>query len=86
MNLMNYGIVTILNLKIPTLFRLGRHRDATATKISNVVLALPGSVAPKSRSRSLDLLRWGLIPSWIAEPKGGRKPINTMEMDLVLVS
>jgi putative SOS response-associated peptidase YedK len=26
--------------------------------------------------RSLDLLRWGLIPYWCKDPKGGRKPIN----------
>jgi putative SOS response-associated peptidase YedK len=26
--------------------------------------------------RSLDLLRWGLIPHWCKDPKGGRKPIN----------
>lgn len=26
--------------------------------------------------RSLDLLKWGLIPSWCHHPKGGRKPIN----------
>jgi putative SOS response-associated peptidase YedK len=26
--------------------------------------------------RSLDPLRWGLIPSWCKDPKGGRKPIN----------
>jgi putative SOS response-associated peptidase YedK len=25
---------------------------------------------------SLDPLRWGLIPYWCADPKGGRKPIN----------
>jgi hypothetical protein len=25
---------------------------------------------------SLDALRWGLIPSWCQDPKGGRKPIN----------
>ena len=25
---------------------------------------------------SLDLLKWGLIPYWCADPKGGRKPIN----------
>jgi SOS response associated peptidase (SRAP) len=25
---------------------------------------------------SLDPLRWGLIPSWCQDPKGGRKPIN----------
>jgi hypothetical protein len=26
--------------------------------------------------RSLDLLRWGLIPYWCDDPKGGRRPIN----------
>ena len=26
--------------------------------------------------RSLDLLKWGLIPYWCDDPKGGRKPIN----------
>jgi putative SOS response-associated peptidase YedK len=26
--------------------------------------------------RSVDLLKWGLIPYWCADPKGGRKPIN----------
>jgi putative SOS response-associated peptidase YedK len=26
--------------------------------------------------RSLDFIRWGLIPYWCDDPKGGRKPIN----------
>jgi putative SOS response-associated peptidase YedK len=30
----------------------------------------------KTRERSLDLLKWGLIPHWSQDPKGGRKPIN----------
>jgi putative SOS response-associated peptidase YedK len=30
----------------------------------------------KTADRSLDLLRWGLIPYWSQDPKGGRKPIN----------
>ncbi len=30
----------------------------------------------KTGERSLDFLRWGLIPYWCADPKGGRKPIN----------
>ena len=25
---------------------------------------------------SLELLRWGLIPCWMKDPKGGRTPIN----------
>jgi putative SOS response-associated peptidase YedK len=28
------------------------------------------------REVSLDPLRWGLIPNWCNDPKGGRKPIN----------
>ena len=30
----------------------------------------------KTGKRSLDLIRWGLIPHWRTEPKVGRKPIN----------
>ena len=31
---------------------------------------------PQRGRNSLDLLKWGLIPYWCADPKGGRKPIN----------
>ena len=30
----------------------------------------------KTGERSLDLLRWGLIPHWCKDPTGGHKPIN----------
>ena len=30
----------------------------------------------KTGERSLDPIRWGLIPHWCNDPKGGRKPIN----------
>lgn len=30
----------------------------------------------KTGERSLDPIKWGLIPHWCADPKGGRKPIN----------
>ena len=30
----------------------------------------------KTGERSLDLIKWGLIPHWCADPKGGRRPIN----------
>jgi putative SOS response-associated peptidase YedK len=30
----------------------------------------------KTGQRSLDLIKWGLIPHWCNDPKGGRKPIN----------
>jgi putative SOS response-associated peptidase YedK len=31
---------------------------------------------PETGERTLQLLRWGLIPSWTKDAKGGRKPIN----------
>jgi putative SOS response-associated peptidase YedK len=30
----------------------------------------------KTGERTLDLIKWGLIPHWCTDPKGGRKPIN----------
>jgi putative SOS response-associated peptidase YedK len=30
----------------------------------------------KTGERSLDLIKWGLIPHWCEHPNGGRKPIN----------
>jgi putative SOS response-associated peptidase YedK len=30
----------------------------------------------KNGERSLDLLKWGLIPHWCSDPRGGRRPIN----------
>ena len=30
----------------------------------------------KTGERSLDLLKWGLIPHWCIDPRGGRRPIN----------
>jgi len=31
---------------------------------------------PKTGERSLAPLKWGLVPYWCGDPKGGRKPIN----------
>jgi putative SOS response-associated peptidase YedK len=31
---------------------------------------------PDTRSRHLDLLRWGLVPHWAKDPKSVRQPIN----------
>src|ERR1022692_4963947 len=33
----------------------------------------------KTGERSLDLIKWGLIPHWCNDLKGGRKPINAKE-------
>jgi putative SOS response-associated peptidase YedK len=30
----------------------------------------------KTGERSLDLIKWGLIPHWCSDPRGGRRPIN----------
>lgn len=30
----------------------------------------------KTGERSLALIKWGLVPYWCQDPKGGRKPIN----------
>ncbi|MGB8279017.1 MAG: SOS response-associated peptidase [Methylovirgula sp.] len=32
----------------------------------------------ESGEQSLDLLKWGLVPSWSKDPKGGPKPINAV--------
>ena len=31
---------------------------------------------PETGERHLDLLRWGLLPRWVRDPKGARQPIN----------
>lgn len=36
----------------------------------------------KTGKRSLDLIKWGLIPHWCTDPKGGRKPINARAENL----
>jgi putative SOS response-associated peptidase YedK len=30
----------------------------------------------KTGERSLDFIKWGLIPHWFTDPRGGRRPIN----------
>jgi putative SOS response-associated peptidase YedK len=30
----------------------------------------------RTGQRSLDLIKWGLIPHWCTDSKGGRRPIN----------
>jgi putative SOS response-associated peptidase YedK len=31
---------------------------------------------PETRERTLDLLKWGLLPSWTKEPAKAQRPIN----------
>jgi putative SOS response-associated peptidase YedK len=39
-------------------------------------LALAVRLHPQTRTRHLDLLRWGLLPQWAKDPKSVRQPIN----------
>jgi putative SOS response-associated peptidase YedK len=41
---------------------------------SQDILVIPQN--HETGERSLDPLKWGLIPYWCKDPKGGRKPIN----------
>jgi putative SOS response-associated peptidase YedK len=57
-------------------------RDSRLTNVPRRYNAAPSQELlvirqnPKTGERSLDFLKWGLIPYWCMDPKGGRKPIN----------
>jgi putative SOS response-associated peptidase YedK len=40
----------------------------------------------KTGERSLDLIKWGLIPHWCKDPKGGHKPINARAENVAKLS
>ncbi len=40
----------------------------------------------KTGERSLDPVRWGLVPHWNTDPKGGRKPINARSETVTAVA
>ena len=77
----------IIQASGPLQYQLVEGIDARDSRLSNIPRRYNG--APRQEllvirenhltgQRSLDLLRWGLIPSWISDPDGGRKPINAM--------
>jgi putative SOS response-associated peptidase YedK len=68
---LNYALVDGLNLRDSRLDNYPRRWNACP---SQEVLVIRQN--PKTGERSLDLLKWGLIPYWCKDPKGGRKPIN----------
>ena len=39
---------------------------------------------PETRERRLDLLRWGLVPHWVKDPKETRQPINARSETLAV--
>jgi putative SOS response-associated peptidase YedK len=67
----NYAIVDGLNVRDSRLDNYPRRWNACPSQELLVIRQ-----NPKTSERSLDLLKWGLIPYWCKDPKGGRKPIN----------
>jgi putative SOS response-associated peptidase YedK len=67
----SYGIVDGLNVRDSRLDNYPRRWNGCPSQELLVIRQ-----NPKTGERSLDLLKWGLIPSWTKDPKGGRKPIN----------
>lgn len=53
--------------------RLGNIRPRYNGALSQELLVIRQN--HKTGERSLDLIKWGLIPHWCTDPKGGRKPI-----------
>jgi putative SOS response-associated peptidase YedK len=67
----NYALVDGLNVRDSRLDNYPRRWNAAP---SHELLVIRQN--PKTGERSLDFLKWGLIPYWCQDPKGGRKPIN----------
>ncbi len=54
--------------------RMGNIRPRYNAAPSQEVLVIRQN--QKTGERSLDSIKWGLIPHWCIDPRGGRKPIN----------
>jgi putative SOS response-associated peptidase YedK len=67
----NYAIVDGLNVRDSRLDNYPRRWNACPSQELLVIRQ-----HPQTGERSLDLLKWGLIPYRCRDPKGGRKPIN----------
>jgi len=67
----NYALVDGLNLRDSRLDNYPRRWNGCPSQELLVIRQ-----NPNTGERSLDLLKWGLIPYWCQDPKGGRKPIN----------
>ena len=65
------GRMAVNFAKLPEL--LGRPTPSTMAVHSD---RLEHHINEHVREVSLDPLRWGLIPYWCEDPKGGRRPIN----------
>ncbi|MGI8852704.1 MAG: SOS response-associated peptidase [Methyloceanibacter sp.] len=65
------GIVEGLNVSDS---RMGNIRPCYNAAPSKELLVIRQN--HKTGERSLDLLKWGMIPHWCSDSRGGRKPIN----------
>jgi putative SOS response-associated peptidase YedK len=68
---LNLAIVDGLNVRDSRITNVPRRFNAAP---SQELLVIRQNY--QTGERSLDFLKWGLIPYWCADPKGGRKPIN----------
>jgi putative SOS response-associated peptidase YedK len=68
---LRYAIVDGLDIRDSRLSNLPRRWNAAPSQELLVIRR-----NPRTGERSLDPLKWGLIPHWCTDPTGGRKPIN----------
>jgi putative SOS response-associated peptidase YedK len=75
----------IIQASGPLRYQLVDGLDVPDTRLSNIPRRYNGAPSQEllvirqnheTGERSLDLLKWGLVPSWSGDPKGGPKPIN----------
>ena len=77
----------IIQASGPLRYQLVDGLDVPDSRLSNIPRRYNGAPSQEllvirqnheTGERSLDLLKWGLVPSWSGDPKGGPKPINAM--------
>jgi len=75
----------IIQASVPLRYQLVDGLDVPDCRLSNIPRRYSGAPSQEllvirqnhqTGERSLDLLKWGLVPSWNGDPKGGPKPIN----------
>jgi SOS response associated peptidase (SRAP) len=70
----------IIQASVPLRYQLVDGLDVPDSRLSNIPRRYNGAPSQglnhETGERSLDLLKWGLVPSWSGDPKGGPKPIN----------
>ena len=77
----------IIQASGPLRYQLVDGLDVPDSRLSNIPRRYNGAPSQEllvirqnheTGERSLDLLKWGLVPSWSSDPKSGPKPINAM--------